>query len=392
MIKAPGRKKIFCVFGTRPEAIKMATVVQQLKIQNEKLKVEVCVTAQHRDMLDEVLKVFKIRPEYDLNIMQENQSLEHITVRVIEKISPILQKEKPDLVLVHGDTSTTFLTTLACFYKRIPVGHVEAGLRSYNYDHPFPEEANRRLTDALCALHFAPTPEAKKNLLKENILPSKIFVTGNTVIDAIQWAVRQPHHFQNKSLQNFFNSQSTIHNPQLILVTAHRRENFGKPLMNICMAIRSVVDSFPNVRVIYPVHLNPQVQSVAKKILARHPRILLLPPLNYLDLSHLIKKCRFVVTDSGGIQEEAPALGKPVLVLRQVTERPEAVAAGTARVVGTEKERIVTEVSKLVTDSIHYKKMAKAVNPYGDGQASRRTVDSILYYFGYKKRTKDFHA
>lgn len=382
-------KKILFVFGTRPEAVKMAPVISELKA-DPRLQVCVCVTAQHRNMLDDVLRIFSIQPDYDLNIMEEGQSLEHITKTVIDRLPPVLRKEKPDLVLVHGDTSTTFLAALASFYQRIPVGHVEAGLRSYDYDHPFPEEANRRLADALCALHFAPTASSKKNLLKENISAKSIFVTGNTVIDALQWSVAHASTFENKILESFFNAFDS--RSPLILVTAHRRENFGQPIENICTALRNVADRFLDLRIIYPVHLNPNVQSVAKRILSDHSRILLTPPLTYLDLSQLIKRCTFVVTDSGGLQEEAPSLGKPVLVLRKVTERPEAVKAGTAKVIGTEKEKIIREISRLVTDQKHYRKMAAAVNPYGDGKASKRIAQAILSYFGSAKRPKDFSA
>lgn len=393
--------KILCVFGTRPEAIKMAPVIQKLRApsplplpQGERIKerviVKVCVTAQHRSMLDEVLEIFKIRPDYDLNIMEEGQTLEQITKKVVERISPLFKKEKPDLVLVQGDTSTTLLATLAAFYQKIPVGHVEGGLRSYNYSHPFPEEANRRVADAICHLHFAPTLTAKKNLLKENIPAQNIFVTGNTVIDALQWAVSQPHEFSNSILRNFFNSQFSIRSSQLILVTAHRRENFGKPLQNICKALKNIADTNRFVRILYPVHLNPNVQQAVKKNLGKHARIILLPPLNYLDFSHLIKRCSFVVTDSGGLQEEAPALGKPVLVLREMTERPEAVEAGTVRVIGTSQNRIVTEISRLLTDPKHFRKMAMAINPYGDGKASERIRKAIFHYFNLGKKPKDF--
>jgi UDP-N-acetylglucosamine 2-epimerase (non-hydrolysing) len=356
------------------------------------------------------LKIFGIEPGTDLNIMREGQSLEHIAKLVIERISPVLKKEKPDLVLVHGDTSTTFLTALACFYQRIPVGHVEAGLRSHDFDHPFPEEANRRLADALCSLHFAATITAKENLAEENIPPQKIFVTGNSVIDALEWAVLQKREFENKTLRSFFSRSHPHPNPlpskerginrgfraitgprsQIILVTAHRRENFGKPLENICSALRKVVDSRPGAQIIYPVHPNPNVQRTAQKILSKHSGILLLPPLNYIDFCKLMERCAFVVTDSGGIQEEAPSLGKPVLVLRKVTERPEAVAASTAKVIGTEAKRIFQEVSSLLTDDRLYAKMAAAVNPYGDGRAAERIVKAILFYFGFGKRPEDF--
>lgn len=379
-------KKILSIFGTRPEAIKMAPVILNLKSQIPNLKSKICVTAQHRDMLDDVLTLFKIRPDYDLNIMKENQSLDQLTCRGMEKLTPILKKEKPDLVLVHGDTTTAFLASLACFYLKIPVGHVEAGLRSYDYLNPFPEEANRRVADALCSLHFAPTQSSKKNLLKENISSKGILVTGNTVIDALQWAVRQPHKFQNKTLKKFLDSSLFALRSSLILVTAHRRENFGAPLINICSALRQIADQHPDASIVYPVHLNPNVQSTVKKILSDHQGILLLPPLNYFDLCHLMKKSYLVVTDSGGLQEEAPSLGKPVLVLRKITERPEAVRTGTVKIIGTEKEKIINEITRLLTDPAAYKKMANAVNPYGDGQASERIVQFILYYFGINRK------
>lgn len=383
-------KKILCVFGTRPEAVKMAPVVHDLMKRKNNFAVKLCVTAQHRSMLDDVLKIFRLVPDYDLNIMKEGQTLEHITELVMRKVTPVLKREKPDLVLVHGDTSTTFITALAAFYQRIPVGHVEAGLRSYDYDNPFPEEANRRLTDDLASIHFAATPTGRKNLLDENISPEGIYVTGNTVIDALKWAVLQPHVFENKILRDFY--AHIMHNAdaQAILVTVHRRENFGKPLLNVFRALRKTADRFKNARIIYPVHLNPNVLAPARKILGRHPRILLLPPLNYLDFACLMERCAFVVTDSGGLQEEAPSLGKPVLVLRKVTERPEAVAACTARVIGTDSARVYNEISRLLTEDSLYTKMANAVNPYGDGKAAARTTEAILHHFGRGRRPKDF--
>lgn len=383
-------KKILCIFGTRPEAVKMAPVVHELIKRKSRFAVKICVTAQHRSMLDDVLKIFRLVPDYDLNVMKESQSLEHITELVMSKVTPVLKREKPDLVLVHGDTSTTFVTALAAFYQRIPVGHVEAGLRSYDYDNPFPEEANRRLTDDLASLHFAATPTGRKNLLDENIYSEGIYVTGNTVIDALKWAVLQPHVFENKVLRAFF--AQIMHNPdaQVILVTAHRRENFGKPLVNVFRALKKTADRFKNARIVYPVHLNPNVLVPARKILGRHPRILLLPPLNYLDFACLMERSTFVVTDSGGLQEEAPSLGKPVLVLRKVTERPEAVAAATARVIGTDFKRVYGEIARLLTQDDLYTKMANAGNPYGDGKAAVRTAEAILHHFGLGKRPKDF--
>ncbi|OGR82695.1 MAG: UDP-N-acetylglucosamine 2-epimerase [Elusimicrobia bacterium RIFCSPLOWO2_01_FULL_54_10] len=383
-------KKILCVFGTRPEAVKMAPVVREIQKRKNQFALRICVTAQHRSMLDDVLKIFHMAPDYDLNIMKAAQSLEHITELVIHKIAPVLRREKPDLVLVHGDTSTTFLTALACFYQRIPVGHVEAGLRSYDFDNPFPEEANRRLTDDLCTLHFAATPTGRKNLLAENIRPEGIYVTGNTVIDALKWAVLQPHVFESKPLRDFFGPIMSSSDAQVILVTAHRRENFGKPMEDVCRALKRTADRFKDVRIIYPVHLNPNVQVPVKRILGGHPRVLLLPPLHYLDFACLLERSTFVVTDSGGLQEEAPSLGKPVLVLRKVTERPEAVAACTAKIIGTEAARVEREIARLLTEDSLYTKMANAVNPYGDGKAAARTVDAIQHYFGRGPRPKDF--
>ncbi len=383
-------KKILFVFGTRPEAIKMAPLVHELQNRKKQFSVKICVTAQHRSMLDDVLKIFRIVPDYDLNIMKDAQSLEHITELVMRKVTPVLKSFKPDMVLVHGDTSTTFVTALAAFYQRIPVGHVEAGLRSYDYNNPFPEEANRRLTDDLSSLHFAATMIGKENLIAENISEKNIYITGNTVIDALKWAVMRPHVFENKELRAFFGKIMLDPDSQVVLVTAHRRENFGKPMENVCRALKSVADKYKNVRIIYPVHLNPNVQNPVNRILGKHPRVLLLPPLNYLDFSCLMERATFIVTDSGGLQEEAPSLGKPVLVLRKVTERPEAVAASTAKVIGTDYARVVKEISQLITNDSLYTKMANAVNPYGDGKAAARTADAILHYFGSGKRPKDF--
>jgi len=375
-------KKILCIFGTRPEAIKMAPVVKHL--ENSKFKVKVCVSAQHRHMLDQVLEIFEIKPDYDLNIMQEGQSLYHITTSCLERLRNVLDKENPDLALVHGDTTTTFASALACFYKKIPVGHVEAGLRTYDNFNPYPEELNRVLTDKICELLFAPTKTARENLLKENVPPEKIFVTGNTVIDALFLALKKKHKFRNPLLKKIFKNrqcQSTSQLKRYILVTAHRRENFGKPIENICYALRKIAEEFNDVEIIYPVHLNPNVQSAVKKILSNHPRIHLIEPLDYLDFINLMKNSYIVVTDSGGLQEEAPALGKPVLVLRKVTERPEAVLAGTAKVVGVEKNRIFSSIKELLENKNVYNKMAKAKNPYGDGRASERILRIIESFF-----------
>ncbi|MFA5779173.1 MAG: UDP-N-acetylglucosamine 2-epimerase (non-hydrolyzing) [Elusimicrobiota bacterium] len=386
-------KKILCIFGTRPEAIKMVPVIKQLKSENEKFKVKVCVTAQHRNLLDEVLDIFKVIPDYDLNIMTENQSLFQITSFVLKHLEPILKKEKPDMVLVHGDTTTTFAAALASYYLKIPVGHVEAGLRSYDKFNPYPEEINRRLTDAISDIYFCPTLTAKKALLKENINPKNIFISGNTVIDAIYMILEKKHGFKNPVLKKIFNSQLSILNSRLILVTAHRRENFGKPIENICNAIKKISREFPDCKIIYPVHPNPNVKIPVHKILGRLENVYLVPPLNYSDFANLIKISYLILTDSGGLQEEAPSLGKPVLVMRCVTERPEAVASRTVKLIGTDEKIIFKEVKKLLTDKNEYNKMAKSTNPYGDGFAAKRTVDFIKYYFGLSdKRPGEFYA
>lgn len=386
-------KKIFCVFGTRPEAVKISPILKILKKEKEKFKLKVCVTAQHREMLDPYLKFFGITPHYDLNIMEDHQSLEEIAQNVLSRIPSILKKESPDLTLVQGDTSTAFLAALSSFYLKIPVAHVEAGLRTYNYFHPFPEEANRRLIDTLSILHFAPTLQSRINLLKEGFSAKSIFVTGNSGIDALQSVAQSPQNFQNPFLKKFFDPKSKKENFKTILVTAHRRENFGKPLENICLALKSIADSFPQIFIFYPVHLNPNVGSVVKKILAKQSKIFLLPPLGYSDFAHLLKKSWLVVTDSGGLQEEAPTLGKPVLVLRKITERPEAVRSGTVKVVGTRKEDLIKEIVELINNKSQYEKMAKVSHPYGDGQAAQRIVNALLFYFNYKKnRPKDLQS
>jgi UDP-N-acetylglucosamine 2-epimerase (non-hydrolysing) len=377
--------KVMAVFGTRPEAIKMAPVCRSLRKRPNDFKTVIVLTAQHRTMLDQVMKLFNIRADHDLNIMQENQTLEYVLTEVIEKITPILKNEKPDIVLVHGDTVTTFAAALAAFYQKIPVGHVEAGLRSYDMRNPFPEESNRVLTDHLCALHFAPTHQAKKNLMKENISREKIFVTGNTVTDALFIAMKEPHRWTDPTLKTLFDpgqqTDATQPAARMILVTAHRRENQGAPLDNVFRALRRVVDDHPGVYIVYPVHLNPNVQKSARAALGGHARIHLIPPVDYLDLVNLLQKAYMVVTDSGGIQEEAPALGKPVLVLRKVTERPEAVAAGTAKVVGVEERGVYQAVKELLNNQRVYERMANAVNPYGDGKATPRILDAIRYHF-----------
>jgi UDP-N-acetylglucosamine 2-epimerase (non-hydrolysing) len=387
--------KVLTVFGTRPEAIKMAPVVRSLRKRPADFKTTVVVTAQHRQMLDQVMELFHITSDHDLNVMQQNQSLEHVVTEVINKLGPILEAEKPDIVLVHGDTVTTFAAALSAFYHRIPVGHVEAGLRSYDMANPFPEESNRVLTDHLCALHFAPTHQARRNLLKENVDKNRIFVTGNTVTDALFIAMKEPHQWTEPKLKALFDpkshSEATAPAHRMILVTAHRRESLGPALENVFRALRRIVEDHPGVYIVYPVHLNPSVQKTAEKVLGGHPNIHLIPPIDYLDLVNLLERTYLVVTDSGGIQEEAPALGKPVLVLRKVTERPEAVQAGTAKVIGVEEEGVYKAVDELLTNQRTYERMANAVNPYGDGKATLRILDAIRFHFGlWKERPAEF--
>jgi len=375
-------KKIICIFGTRPEAIKMAPVLRELKNKKSLFKTVVVVTAQHRQMLDQVLRLFNLRSDYDLNIMQESQSPYYITTSSLSRLEEVIKRENPDFILVQGDTTTTFAAALASFYQKVPVGHIEAGLRSYDRFNPYPEEVNRLLTDALCDLHFAPTPTAKRNLLKENIKKESIFVTGNTVIDALYLALNKPHRFRNSVLKRIDFTKKRI-----ILLTAHRRENWGIPLENICLSTKKLIQKYDDLEIVYPVHLNPNVKNVVYKILKNSPRIHLIKPLDYLDFVNLLNKCFLVLTDSGGLQEEAPSLGKPVLVLREVTERPEGVKAGTVKVVGLSKERIFRETCKLLDNKRMYERMAKSVNPYGDGKASKRIVNAIL---GHGKRDRYF--
>ncbi|MGC8810744.1 MAG: non-hydrolyzing UDP-N-acetylglucosamine 2-epimerase [bacterium] len=374
--------KILSVFGTRPEAIKMAPVIRELqsRSQVQPVGVKVCVTAQHREMLDQVLRLFEITPDYDLDIMEENQTPTQVASGVLARLEPILQKEKPDWVLVQGDTTTVTAASLAAFYTGVKLGHVEAGLRTQDKWRPFPEEINRRVAGVIADLHFAPTDQASKNLIKEGVPKEKIIVTGNPVIDALQWVSSQPCPPEVESLLNaggkILNSKFEIRN---ILVTAHRRENFGQPLENICLALQDLINHYNNqLHIIYPVHLNPRVWEPVHNLLSGFPNITLIPPLDYLPLVHLMKRAYLILTDSGGIQEEAPGLGKPVLVLREVTERPEAVEAGTVKVVGTDREKIVAEASLLIDRPEEYGKMAKAVNPYGDGRASQRIVSALL--------------
>ncbi len=371
-------KKIMCVFGTRPEAIKMAPVVKAIE-QNEHLQSIVTVTAQHREMLDQVLQLFGITPDYDLNLMKKNQTLTDITAGVLHGLEEILQKEQPDLVLVHGDTTTTFAATLAAFYQQIPVGHVEAGLRSGNLYSPYPEEANRKLTGVMAALHFSPTPEARNNLLRESADDEKIFVTGNTVIDALLTTVHAHYQFADAALQQLLDSPG-----KKVLITAHRRENQGAPMMHIFQAVRRLHETLPEVQFIFPIHKNPKVRELAAQILGDLERVHIIEPLDYEPFANAMSKVDLILTDSGGLQEEAPALGKPVLVLRDTTERPEAVTAGTVELVGTDEELIYQTALKLLTDADAYGKMANAVNPYGDGKACGRITAAIEYYFGIR--------
>ncbi|CCC58015.1 MULTISPECIES: non-hydrolyzing UDP-N-acetylglucosamine 2-epimerase [Caloramator] len=381
------RIKVMTIFGTRPEAIKMAPLVKELE-KREEFESIVCVTAQHREMLDQVLDLFNINPHYDLNIMKERQSLTGITTRVLEGLENIFKEAQPDIVLVHGDTTTTFAGSLAAFYNQIKIGHVEAGLRSFNKYFPFPEEMNRKLTGALSDLHFAPTKTAKENLLREGVNEEFIFVTGNTVIDAMETTVERKYVFETEELNSI-----DFKNKKVIMVTAHRRENWGQPLENICEALKKIALEFKDVEIIYLVHLNPAVKEVAYRVLADVERVHLLPPLDTKETHNLMDRSYMVVTDSGGLQEEAPHLGKPVLVLRDVTERPEAVKAGTAKIVGTETDNVYENIKRLLIDKDEYKKMANAINPYGDGRASERIADAILYYFGiYKKRPEDYKS
>ena len=369
--------KIISVFGTRPEAIKMAPLVQVLK-KTPQVEAKICVTAQHREMLDQVLELFNLVPEVDLNIMRERQTLSGITCRALEGLEKVFIKEKPDLVLVHGDTTTTFAGSLAAFYLQIKVGHVEAGLRTFCKYAPFPEEINRKLTGSLAEFHFAPTARAADNLAKEGIGSEQVYITGNTVIDALQTTVFSDYVFSSTVLNKLKFNKSP-----LILVEAHRRENLGAPMREICLALRKILDKFKEAQVVFPVHKNPQVRETVFGILEGLPRVHLLEPLDTADFHNLMARATLVLTDSGGIQEEAPSLGKPVLVLRDVTERPEAVEAGTVRLVGTDQDRIYDGVSRLLRDNDDYLSMAQSVNPYGDGSASHRIRDAILYSFGF---------
>lgn len=366
--------KIAAIFGTRPEAIKMAPVILEMKKYPEYIEPYVIVTAQHREMLDQVLELFSIKPDFDLDIMIPGQTLFAITNRALTGLEKVLNEISPDIVLVHGDTTTTFVASLASYYKQITVGHVEAGLRTGNKYSPFPEEANRQLTGVLADLHFAPTNTARQNLLKENIPEEKIFVTGNTVIDALKLAVRSDYTFVEPILSGCINNGK-----KLIVVTTHRRENLGKPLQHIYRAIAKVLKKHEDVEVIFPVHKNPQVQKAARENLGDVSRVHLIDPLDYEPFVNLMAKAYIILSDSGGVQEEAPSLGKPVLVLRDTTERPEAVKAGTVKLVGTDEESIFTYTSKLIEDESFYRAMSEAINPYGDGLAAQRIIKTILH-------------
>lgn len=375
--------KVMMVFGTRPEAIKMAPLVLKLKA-DERFDEVTVVTAQHREMLDQVLEIFNIKPDYDFNIMKKNQSLEGITSKVMLKLADVITKEQPDIVLVHGDTTTSFAASLASFYQQRPIGHVEAGLRTWNKYSPFPEEMNRQMTDDLADIYFAPTKLSKENLLGEHHQAENIFITGNTAIDALQETVKDDYHHKVLDLIE--------PNHRVILVTMHRRENQGEPMRRVFKVMKEVVDSHDDVEIIYPVHMSPKVQEVAHEILGNDPRIHLIAPLDVVDFHNLAKRSYFIMTDSGGVQEEAPALNKPVLVLRDTTERPEGVKAGTLKLVGTQVDDVRAAMLQLLEDKSAYDKMANAKNPYGDGHASDRIMDAIAYYFSDKKgqRPKDF--
>lgn len=367
--------KVIVIFGTRPEAIKMAPLVKELE-KNLRIQCIVCVTAQHREILDQVLDLFNIVPQYDLNIMKSKQSLTGITCSVLQGLEDIFESEKPNIVLVHGDTTTTFAAALAAFYRKIPVGHVEAGLRTHNKFFPYPEEINRKLTSSLADLHFAPTTTSKENLLSEGIEESSIFVTGNTVIDAMKFTIKDDYIFENCDLNKI-----DYKNKKIIMVTAHRRENWGVGIENICNALKIVAEENKDVEILYLVHPNPIVKDMVHSILKGVNGIHLMRPIDTNEIHNLMKKCYLVMTDSGGIQEEAPHLGKPVLVLRDVTERVEAEKAGTVRLVGTDVHEIVLNANKLIRNSDEYNNMSRSINPYGDGYASAKIVDSLLNYF-----------
>lgn len=379
-------KKVMLVFGTRPEAIKMAPLVKEFRKYTDKFQTIVCVTGQHRQMLDQVLDIFEITPDFDLNIMKQGQDLYDVTARVLTGMRDVLKEAKPDVVLVHGDTTTSTAAALSAFYQQIPVGHVEAGLRTHNIYSPWPEEMNRQITGRIATYHFAPTPLSKSNLLAEGVAEEKITVTGNTVIDALYQVVEKIKSspslsatLQQELTNAGYNTGRLSHEKKLVLITGHRRENFGEGFMSMCRAIKALTEKYPDVDFVYPMHLNPNVREPIHNVFGRNldglSNMFFIEPLEYLGFMYLMEKSTMVLTDSGGIQEEAPGLGKPVLVMRDTTERPEALDAGTVRLVGTDYDKIIREVSALLDDAAHYNTMAKAVNPYGDGNACQRIVE-----------------
>ena len=370
--------KLMTVFGTRPEAIKMCPLVLEMGKYPDYIEPIVAVTAQHREMLDQVLELFNIKPDYDLNIMASGQTLYDITTKALNGLKEVIEEAKPDMVLVHGDTTTTFAGALAAFYAQVPVGHVEAGLRTGNKYSPYPEEMNRKLTGSIADMHFAPTSTSKANLLKENVNPETVLVTGNTVIDALETTVKANYEFADAEFNKIF-----ARGNRLILMTTHRRENLGEPMRNVYKALRKVLETHADVEAIFPVHKNPKVREIVQEELGGLDRVHLIEPMDYEPFANLMGKVDIVLTDSGGIQEEAPALGKPVLVLRDTTERPEAVDAGTVKLIGTEYEDVLRETNLLLDDAEHYKKMAEATNPYGDGKACERIIRAILQKNGY---------
>lgn len=377
--------KVLSIFGTRPEAIKMAPLVKALKADS-RFESYVCVTAQHRDMLDQVLKIFDIQPDFDLDIMKSRQTLTDITINALSGLEKVIKKLQPDIILVHGDTSTTFVGSLAAFYNKVRIGHVEAGLRTFNKYSPYPEEMNRKLTGAMADIHFSPTSTSKANLLREGIMEENIFITGNTAIDALKTTVNKDFEFYTEELKKL-----DYDSKRIIMVTAHRRENLGKPLENICRSLKTIAEKHQDVEIVYAVHKNPAVRDTVFGILENIPRVHLLDPLDVDEMHNLMDRCFMVLTDSGGLQEEAPSLGKPVLVLRTETERPEAAEFGTLKLAGVDGKDILELSEVLLTDEKEYFRMANAVNPYGDGFASARIVDSLLYYFGVTKtRPEDF--
>ena len=378
-----GKLNIMVVFGTRPEAIKMAPLILELKKHQETINTITVVTAQHRQMLDQVLETFEIVPDYDLDIMGKNQSLQEITSKILANFDPVVKKEQPDLVLVHGDTTTTFAAGLVAFYNKVSIGHVEAGLRTYDKYSPYPEEMNRQMTDSLSDLYFAPTQESKANLLSENHKKEAIYVTGNTAIDALKLTVKDNYYHEVLD--------KIDENKKIILVTMHRRENQGEPMRRVFKTLRHMVDEHSEIEVVYPVHLSTSVQAAAKEILGDHDRIHLIAPLDVFDFHNLASRSYFIMSDSGGVQEEAPSLGKPVLVLRDTTERPEGVKAGTLKLVGTDPDKVKEAMTSLLTDEALYKEMSEAPNPYGDGKASERIVQAIKVYFNLEDSVSEFH-